>query len=247
MLDSIDALLTANEAIAGIAGYESDVDVLRATTTAVRYFALQTFVFVVWLQIDKREYHHYFIGCDPKLYYRYMQNKWYAIDPYLRYARNSTSPFLADEVSSNGEDEEQMRIAARENGFRGGVAIPAHSSSSSLTGVLFLGTERGPRQARESLRLHRNLMRALAMELLEWWHARQFQTGVADLALDTLDIELLNHIRDRATTVEAAANLRITVSCAKKRYERLLKKLNTCSKRNALEKAIAMGVIKPAR
>ena len=134
--------------------------------------------------------------------------------------------------------------AAAEHGFRSGVVVPAHSISTVRIGVLYLGTSEGLDRARDSVARHRSLMRAFALELLEWWDAKLRRASLEDLELDELDLDLLSKAGEQATAEEAARELGVTVSRVKSRYERLTRKLDAPNKRTAAEKAAALGLIK---
>lgn len=99
-------------------------------------------------------------------------------------------------------------------------------------------------RARQCLARHRPLMRAFAVELLEWWDAKLRRASLEDLELDELDLELLAKASEEATVEEAARELGVTVSRVKSRYERLTRKLDAPNKRTAAEKAAALGLIK---
>lgn len=243
--ESLDSLALTNEFISGIARCAGEAEALDLTQMIVQSFAMQVFALVVMVQAGEREHYRYLVGCDLKLCYRYLLQKWHAIDPFISYARQNTSPILTSDVPHDSEGQQRMKAAAEESGFRGGIAIPAHSSSSALLAVLYLGTDEGPERARQSLTLHRGLMRALALELLEWWSRRLRDMQLAELDLDDFDIELLCKARDRATTQESARELGLTVACVKTRYEKLIRKLESPCKRSAVEKAVALGLITP--
>ena len=87
-------------------------------------------------------------------------------------------------------------------------------------------------------------MRAFALELLEWWDAWLRDTSLAELDLDDLDLELLQKAQEQATAEAAARELGITLSRVKWRYDRLNRKLNVAGKRQAVEKAVVLGLIK---
>ena len=236
----------ADACIACIAQCVTETDVQHLVATILRHFEFESYVFVVMVRDGTREHYRYLLGCDPGLCYRYFQNKWYAIDPFIDYALRNTSPVLTADVPNKSAGQKRMRQDAEANGFRNGIAVPAHGSSSSLVGVLYFGTNAGPDHARRSLDKHRNLMRALALELLEWWNARLCTNGMLEFNLDRLHIDLLCMARDLATTNEAAAKLGLTPFCAKKRYATLNRRLGVPSKRHAVEKAIEFGLITPA-
>lgn len=240
------SVLFADACIACIAQCVTESDVQQLIGTILKHFEFESYVFVVMVRNGAREHYRYLLGCDPGLCYRYFRNKWYAIDPFLDYALRSTSPVLAAEVPGRSTGQKRLRQDGQENGFRDCVAVPAHGSSSALVGMLYLGTNAGPDHARRSLAKYRNLMRAFALELLEWWNARLCATGMMEFKLDQLDIDLLCHARDRVTSEEAAAKLGLTPACVIKRYERLRRKLEVTGKRHAVDKAIELGLIMPA-
>ena len=217
---------------------------MDSTLAIIHCFAMQAFALVIIVRAKHTEHYRYLVGCDLGLCYRYLKNKWFAIDPILSYALQNTSPILVSDIVNTSEGQRRMRRDAIEHGFRDGIAIPAHSRSS-LVGVLYLGTSEGLRQAKRSLESHRILMRALAMELLEWWNARRRTLSMIDFNLDQLDIELLRHASRHTTMREAADNLGISLYCTKKRYERLYKKLDAPSQRHAISRAIEAGLIEP--
>lgn len=66
------------------------------------------------------------------------------------------------------------------------------------------------------------------------------------LDLDELDVGLLRKAQEHATAEEAARELDVTLSRAKSRYERLARKLEVPNKRSAVEKAVALGLIRGA-
>ena len=236
----------ADACIACVAQCVTETDVQHLVATIMRHFEFESYVFVVLVRNGMREHYRYLLGCDPGLCYRYFQNKWYAIDPFIDYALRNTSPVLTADVPNKSAGQKRMRQDAETNGFRNGIAVPAHGSSSSLVGVLYFGTDAGPDHARRSLGKHRNLMRALALELLEWWNARLCANGMMEFNLDRIDIDLLCMAREQATTNDAAAKLGLTTFCAKKRYATLTRRLGVPSKRHAVEKAVEIGLITPA-
>lgn len=240
------SVLFADAGIACIAQCVTETDVQQLVGTILRHFEFESYVFVVMARNGPREHYHYLLGCDPGLCYRYFQNKWYAIDPFIDYALHNTSPVLTADVPSYSVGQKRLRRDGEANGFRDGIAVPAHGSSSALVGVLYFGTNAGPDHARRSLDKHRNLMRALALELLEWWNARLCTNGMMEFNLDRLDIDLLCKARDRANSKETAAKLGLTPACVIKRYERLRQKLGVTGKRHAVNKAIEIGLITPA-
>lgn len=243
--EPITSLDTANERITWISGYETETEVTDAARQIVHYFGLDAFVFGALSKSGEREHHRYLVGCAPEWCFTYTQNKWYAIDPFIDYALQNTAPVLASEVPVSSAGQQRFLDAAAEFGYKAGIIVPAHSSASSWVGILYLPTNKDDEYVRPIFLRHRNLMRAFALELLEWWDARLRETNVAELELDTLDLELLAKAQEDATLEEAAAEIGVPFSRVQTRYKKLYSKLGVNTKRDAAEKAVALGLIRP--
>lgn len=244
---AIGSLEDADDRISWIGGYETEAEVESAARQIVEYFGLKSFVFSALFRNGERESYRYLVGCEPEWCFLYNESKWYAIDPFIDYALKNTSPVLASDVPLKTAGQVRLMAQAAEHGFRSGIVVPAHSGSAIRIGILYLGTSEGPERARESFRRHRNLMRAFALELLEWWDAKLRAAGMEALDLDELDVKLLAKAQEHATAEEAARELGVTLSRVKARYERLERRLEATSKRGAVEKAVALGLIRDAR
>ena len=242
--EAIKSFEDANERIWWISGYESEAEVEAAARQIVEYFGLPSFVFGAFFRSGPREHYRYLVGCVPQWCYLYNEHKWYAIDPFIDYALENTSPILASDIKLTSAGQERMMADAAEYGFRSGLVVPAHSRATVRIGILYLGTSEGPERARRSLLKYRSLMRAFALELLEWWDAKLREFELEGLELDELDLALLEKAREQATAEEAARELGVTLSRVKSRYERLARKLDVQSKRDAVQKAGALGLIK---
>lgn len=242
--EAIGSVEQAADRIAWISGYETESAVEAAARQIIEYFGLQAFVFGAFFRTGERENYRYLVGCVPEWCYLYNGNKWYAIDPFVDYALKSANPILASEIPLASAGQERMMATAAEYGFRSGIVVPAHSVSTVRIGVLYIGTTEGPEAAQASLLRHRSLMRAFALELLEWWDAKLRSASLDELELDDLDLDLLGKANEQATAEEAARELGVTVSRVRSRYERLTRKLDAPNKRAAAEKAVTLGLIK---
>ena len=243
-MDPVTSLEAANESISWISGYETQAEVKDAAQEIVRYFGFDAFVFGALSRTGEREHHRYLVGCAPEWCYTYTQNKWYAIDPYIEYALQNTAPILASDIPVTSGGQQRLLDAAAEFGYRSGVVVPAHSSSSAWVGVLYLPSGESDDYVRELHRKHRSLMRAFALELLEWWDERLRDTSAEELRLDQLDLDLLLKAYEDATTEQAAKEIGVTFSRVKARYEKLYAKLGVTSKREAVQKAVSLGLLK---
>jgi len=243
--DAIGTFQDATDRISWIAGYETEAEVEAAGRQIAAYFGLPSFVFGAFFRTGERENYRYLVGCVPEWCYLYNDNKWYAIDPFIDYALKNANPVLASDIALSSAGQQRMMALAADYGFRSGVVAPAHSVSALRVGVLYLGTSEGPERARESLLRHRHLMRAFALELLEWWDAKLRRDSLDELELDELDLALLAKVQENASREEAARELGVPLPRVKARYERLTRKLHTASKRNAALKAVELGLIRP--
>jgi hypothetical protein len=241
----ITSVDTASDCISWISGYETESEVQDAAQQIVEYFGLDAFVFGALSRTPEHEHHRYLVGCAPEWCFAYTQNKWHAIDPFIEYALQSTAPVVTSDVPIETQGQQRFLDAAAEHGYRNGIIVPAHSSASSWVGILYLPSERDEEYVRAVYAKHRSLMRAFALELLEWWDVRLRETGAADLKLDELDLELLAKALEDATLEEAAAEIGVPVFRIQGRLKKLYMKLGVNSKRDAAEKAAALGLIKP--
>jgi len=243
-LESSGSFERANEWISWISGYETEGEVEAAARQIVEYFGLQQYVFGALRKTGRREQYRYLVGCSPQWCYVYNENKWYAIDPFIDYALHNTTPVLASSVVLSSPGQARLLAVAAEHGFEAGIIVPAHSASTNLVGILYLGTKEIAGHAERSFGQHRNLMRAFALELLEWWDAKLRNDNLEDLELDELDIDLLYKALAQATAEETAIELGVTLSRVNSRYERINRKLDVSSKRHAVERALELGIIK---
>jgi hypothetical protein len=169
--------------------------------------------------LEQREQYRYLVGCAPQWCYVYNQNKWYAIDPFIDYALHNTSPALASDIPLTSPGQGRLLAAAANTDFDQGSWSQPTAPLRYGSGAV-LGTDEAPEHAERSFSQHRNLMRAFALELLEWWDGKLRIDSLEDLELDDLDIDLLYKAQEQATAEEAARELGITVSRVNSRYER---------------------------
>ena len=109
---------------------------------------------------------------------------------------------------------------------------------------MYLASGEDEEHVRQIYHKHRSLLRAFALELLEWWGIRLRDTTTAELDFDELDLELLTKALEDATVEQAALETGVTVSRVKARYNKIYAKLGVNSKRAAAERALVLGVVK---
>ena len=244
--NQIDSILDVNDAISRIKECESEVEVEAVLRPLIRFFGAQSYVFVTMRHDDlKRDTYRYLIGCLPAWCQLYNQRRWYAIDPFVQYALSNSAPILGSAITAESAGQADMLAAAAQNGFRSGMVIPAHGGSRLRVGVLYLGTPLSPEEAEPQLLAYRTMLRALSLELLEWWQARLKEEELSDINLDDDDVSLLALQREGYTAEEAAHELGLTTSQIHNRYRRINSKLSVASKKQAVERAIDLGFLKP--
>lgn len=172
---------------------EGESEVAALLAAIVQAFGLQSYVFISLCleEGSRRENHRYLIGCTPKWCQIYNANNWFFIDPFIEYALHHSMPILGSAIQPKTPGQAELLAAAAENGFRSGVVIPAHSGSDKRAGVLYLGSDKPPQEIETQLLNVRTLLRATAMELVEWWEAQMAIDAIAKFRLDPTDVALL--------------------------------------------------------
>jgi hypothetical protein len=244
-VELIDSLEAANRAIYGIKSCQSEAEVQGVLRKLLPYFGLEWYVFVILRRDDPSpESYRFFIGCLPEWCQIYNARKWFAIDPFIQYALRNTSPVLGSAIQPESPGQAELLAVAAKYGFRSGMVIPVHGGIKSRVGVLYLGTSKEPEAIEAKLLEQRNLLRAIAMELFEWWVAKMQAEALGGLRFDDLDLELLRFEHEGFTSEEAAKELGISPSKINNRFRRINMKLNVHSKKLAAEKAIELGLLR---
>ena len=86
-------------------------------------------------------------------------------------------------------------------------------------------------------------LRAIAMELFEWWEAWIRAEVIAKLKFKDMDVALLKLVHEGFTAEEIARMLDITRANIHVKLRRLNYKLEVHSKKHAAEKAIQLGIL----
>jgi DNA-binding CsgD family transcriptional regulator len=243
---AIHSLDAVHREIASLKDCLSETEVAAVMGPLIRYFGLESYVFVSLRRGDvSRESYRYFIGCLPAWCEIYNARKWYIIDPCIQHALRESSPILGSSMmppESPGQAE--LLATAREYGFRSGMLIPAHSGSDFRVGALYLGSNKEPKDIEPRLLKNRVLLRAIAMELHEWWQAKLMVEALTGLRFDQLDLELLKMAYEGLTTEDAARNLELSRSQVNNRFRKINQKLNVTSKKRAVQAALELGVLR---
>jgi DNA-binding CsgD family transcriptional regulator len=170
--------------------------------------------------------------------------KWFAIAPFIQYALRDTSPVLGSAIKPESPGQIELLEAAVEYGFRSGIVVPVHEGIKARVGVLYLGSSGSAAEVEPHLLQNKNLVRAIALELYEWWNATIQAEAIWGLRLDDLDLELLRMEHEGFTAAEAARELGLSRSRVNNRFRRINMKLKVSRKKLAAEKAIELGLLR---
>lgn len=241
----IDSFEKANSAILKIKECQSQSEVDALMRSLLPFFGLESYVFVSLKREDPTEEScRFFIGCAPEWCQMYNARKWFAIDPSIQYALRNTSPMLGSAIKPESPGQMEMLSTAVEYGFRSGMVIPVHGGVKARIGLLYLGSSRPAPKVEPQLLRSKNLLRAVALELYEWWNATIQAEAIYGLRFNELDLQLLRMEYEGLTTAEAARELGLSQSQINNRFRRINAKLKVGSKKFAVEKAIELGVLR---
>lgn len=241
----IASMAEADDALLRIKECGNEVEIEAVLRPLIEYFGARSYVFVAMPRDDvRRETYRYLIGCLPAWCQLYNARRWYAIDPFVNYALSNSAPILGTAIKAESPGQADMLAAAAQHGFRSGIVIPAHGGSRSRVGVLYVGSPLEPQEIEPRLLANRTMLRAVALELLEWWQARLTAEALDDVSLDDQDLALLALQREGYTAEQSAQELGLSTSQVHNRYRRINGKLAVTSKRQAVERALELGLLK---
>lgn len=238
-LDEID------EATYRIQACGDEFEVTGLVHELLHHFGAESFVFIsLSRDCQSRESFRFLVGCAPKWCQIYNAKKWFAIDPFIRYALHNSSPILGSTIKSESPGQTELLDTAAENGFRSGMVIPTHAGNQSRIGLLYVGCSTPPEQAEPILTRNRNRLRAIAMELFEWTETKLNADSIAHYEFDSIDIELLK-LECKGFTAEDAANtLHYSVAVVNHRFLRINEKLEVRHKKDAVKRALELGILR---
>jgi DNA-binding CsgD family transcriptional regulator len=233
-----------DESILQIKECRSESEVAALLAGIVGTFGVTSYVFISMRNDDSSPGNHrYLIGCTPAWCQLYNAKKWIYIDPFIQYALRNSAPIAGSAIEPNTSGQAELLETAAENGFRSGVVIPAHAGNKKRVGVLYLGSNLPPEEIEPILMQRRTQLRAVAMELFEWWEARIRAEVIANLKFNDTDVALLKLVHEGFTAEEIARILDIAKSTINVKLRRLNEKLDVHSKKQAAEKAIQLGIL----
>jgi DNA-binding CsgD family transcriptional regulator len=193
---------------------------------------------------DAHDSFRFLLACDPVWCAEYERRAWYAMDPWLAYARRNTEPERGAKVPAESAIQRDIVELARNHGFRDALVVPAPASGMvTRLGVLCLGSEQEGFFADAGYATLKPLARSLAMELHAWWIER-IKRELAQVAqLTEEDILLLRHERQGHGTKTISAVLDISPNAINSRFQRMNARLGVPNRKAAAQLAAEYGLI----
>lgn len=144
--------------------------------------------------------HRFLIGCRPQLCQVYNGRKWYLNDPSVIYARTNIAVIpICDLPLETDAQRRFIHETVPYGGFKSGVVVPAHTGTGERMGVLYIGSMEERETGNARFLAHRVLLRAIALELLEWWIARIKQEAQERYSIDQVDSRILRLLKIQFT------------------------------------------------
>lgn len=193
---------------------------------------------------DAHDSFRFLLACDPVWCAEYERRAWYALDPWLAYARTRTEPVRGADVPADSGVQRDIVELARRHGFRDALIVPAPASGMvTRLGVLCLGSEQEGFFADAGYATLKPLARSLAMELHAWWIERIRRELARSAQLTEEDILLLKHERQGHGTKAIATVLDATPNAINSRFQRMNARLGVPNRKAAAQLAAEYGLI----
>jgi len=234
--------------IQNIAAADSEDTVRRMTRSVVRHAGAENFIYST-CRLNKSGHgvgsHHYFDDCRSEWRSIYEQRRWYMNDPLIEYAKLHTEPALSSKIVPITRGQSDMMEAAACHGFRSGIIIPAHSrfGSHDCLGLLFIGSSSEPASMEQHFLKHRIALRALAMELMEWWKNHFRRVAMHKFKISEFELHMLEYLSGGRTVAEIAAIMETRPSTLYHRLANLKDKLGADKTGETVQKAKAHGLL----
>jgi DNA-binding CsgD family transcriptional regulator len=177
---------------------------------------------------------------------RFMHRHWYLNSALLNAARRHDRPAFGSEVPADTQGQRLMRQETRSLGLKCAMAFPRWLPPEIMPGwfgaLLFLGAAEpavGERMARQ----HATLLRGMAATFIDRWAELIVAEQVRDVRLSATERRLLLCARAGQTAAQAAASLSLSTTAANNYYRRMNVKLGVSTKKAALARAEALGML----
>lgn len=235
--------------IAAVTGRVKDAaspfEALDLLHTAAQAMGVDAAAFVSFVKDnDDHESYRFLLACEMAWCAEYEANAWYTNDPWLNYARTSTTPTRGRDIAAHSKPQSAIVAMAQRYGFMDALIVPAPSSGNiTRTGVLCLGSSHPSFFEGDGFMTLRVQARALAMELHEWWIAHIGQELMQQARLSDSDLTLLRLERQGQCTKLIADALDTSVHAINSRFQRMTEKLGVPNRKAAAHLAAEYGLI----
>lgn len=193
---------------------------------------------------DDHAAYRFMMACDPTWCFEYLQQSWFANDPWLDYAARHSEPICASHIGARNDAQREVLALACRYGFRSAAIIPAPSNAGlSRVGLLCLGSNTPAYFEADGFVTLRTVARGLAMELNEWWIAKLRDEVFDGAELSARDLQLLNWEREGLNSKAIGRLLDMQPTSVDSRFQRLNMKLGVPNRRAAAKVAAEYGLI----
>lgn len=232
------------EAINQIPHRAHAVEVTAIVKEVARMLGCNGAVFSSFVQRDEDfESYRYIVACAASWCNLYVEQRWFAIDPFLIYAQQHTEPAVGDEIPLRTQGQRLFRLRAREAGFNSIAVVPCHTAAGrSRMGVLYLTSEDPDYFTLETIALAKMCLRSIAAELLEWWSRKIRGELLRNLSIRDDELRLLRLAHQGFGSKEIARLFGTKPATIDQRFARLSLKLNVPSRAMAAKLAHESGL-----
>ncbi len=160
-------------------------------------------------------------------------------DPWLQYARTHSAPATGEDiklVSSAAGERCGMALVASE--FASCYVVPVHSANrTGRHSVLLLGSAQPDFFKSTAASAARDTAHTMAVTLHKWWVDKTHDEVLKGFRLRAADVQLLRWERDGLSTKAIARLLGCSPSAVDSKFQRLILKLGTTSRKRAVQRA----------
>lgn len=188
--------------------------------------------------------HRFLIGCMPQLCQVYNGRKWYLNDPCLIYSRSNIAVIpIRDLPLTTDAQRRFIHDTMSYRGFKSGVIVPAHTGTRERMGTLYIGSTDEPEVGNARFLFHRVLLRAIALELLEWWITRIKKDAQEKYLIDNTDLRTLRLLKSQFTAKAISEELGLSIKTVRNRVKRMKESFEAKNISELLNSAACYGLL----
>lgn len=225
-----------------------DLFEIDETLSAVaRFLGLDGYAAVLgrWIEPDRTDL-HLLAGVSPAWCMTFIDRHWYLNSALLNYVLEHDRPGFDSEIAAATAGQRAMRAMTHAFGLRTVVAFPSRLAVDTPAGpygaLLFLGSAE-PVIGESRARKHATLLRAIAATFMERWAPMIAVERALAARLQRIEQTLIACVAAGQSAAQAAAVLRLSTTAVNNFYRRINVKLGVRSKRAALSRARALGLL----